>query len=116
MIVTRRAVTLDLRARLFRGLADPCRLAILEALRDGPLTVGELVAATGRSQSNTSNHLACLLDCDLVTREQRGKYAVYTLADERVAALLALADEVIADVAAGLYACTRYGPEADGTR
>ncbi len=80
-----------------------------DALRGGPLVVGEIVAATGLSQSNTSNHLACLNDCGLVTREQRGKYAVYALADERVAALLALADDVLADVAAAVYACTRYG-------
>ncbi len=102
-------VGLSLRAKLFRGFADPSRLAILDAVRDGPRVVGEIVAATGLSQSNASNHLACLLDCGLVTREQRGKYAVYALADERVAALLALADDVLADVAAGFYACTRYG-------
>ena len=102
-------VGLSLRAKLFRGFADPSRLAILDALRKGPMVVGEIVAATGLSQSNTSNHLACLNDCGLVTREQRGKYAVYALADERVAALLTLADDVLADVAAGFYACTRYG-------
>ena len=102
-------VGLALRAKLFRGFADPSRLAILDALRDGPRVVNEIVVATGLSQSNTSNHLACLLDCGLVTREQRGKYAVYALADERVATLLELADGVLADVAAGFYACTRYG-------
>ncbi|HEV2529396.1 MAG TPA: metalloregulator ArsR/SmtB family transcription factor [Thermomicrobiales bacterium] len=113
MTATAQPVTMTLRAKLFRGLSDPCRLVILEALRDGPLTVGELVAVTGRSQSNTSNHLACLLDCDLVVREQRGRHAVYSLADERVATLLAVADAVIADVAAGLYACTHYEPRED---
>lgn len=109
MPVVAHAVERSLRAKLFRGFADPSRLAILDAMRDGPRVVGELVVATGLSQSNTSNHLACLSDCGLVTREQRGKYAVYSLADERVAALLSLADEVLADVAAGVYACTRYG-------
>lgn len=105
--------TQSIRAKLFRGFADPCRLAILETLRQGPQTVGELVATTGRSQSNTSNHLACLLDCGLVSRQQRGKYAVYALADQRIASLLGLADEVIADVAAGIYACTRYERPGD---
>jgi DNA-binding transcriptional ArsR family regulator len=100
---------LALRSKLFRGFADPSRLAILDALRDGPRAVGEIVEATGLSQSNASNHLACLLDCGLVAREQRGKYAFYALADGRVAALLSLADDVLADVAAGIYACTRYG-------
>lgn len=96
------------RAKLFRGFADPSRLAILDALRAGPRAVGEIVDETGRSQSNTSNHLACLLDCGLVVREQRGKFALYSLADTRVATLLSLADDVLADIGAGVYACTRY--------
>ena len=41
------ATQFPLQARLFRGFADPSRLAILEALRDGPHTVGDIVAATG---------------------------------------------------------------------
>lgn len=98
-----------LRAKLFRGFADPSRLTILDALRDGPLTVGEIVDATGLSQPNTSNHLICLFECGLVTRQQRGKFVAYSLADERVAALLEMADGVLADVAERIYACTRYG-------
>jgi hypothetical protein len=44
-----------------------------------------------------------------VAREQRGRYAYYQLSDQRVAGLLRLADELLADVAQGIYACTRYG-------
>ncbi len=101
---------------LFRGFADPSRLAILDALRTEPRSVGELVATTGLGQPNVSNHLACLLDCGLVGREQRGRYAFYALADGRVTDLLALADGLLADVAEGFYACTRYDPLAhEGT-
>jgi len=103
---------LALRAKLFRGLADPSRLAILETLRDGPKSVGEIAEAAGLGQPNASNHLACLLDCGLVAREQRGKYAFYALADPRVGDLLGLADDLLADVARGVYECIRYaGPE-----
>lgn len=105
-----------LKAKLFRGFADDSRLAILDALRDHPLSVGEIVGATGLSQSNTSNHLACLLDCGLVAREQRGKYAFYALADDRVADLLGLADDLLADMAEGVYACTRYVGPGRGER
>lgn len=98
-----------LRARLFHGFADPSRLAILEALSASPRKVGELVELTGLSQSNTSNHLACLLECGLVAREQQGRYAVYSLADERIVTLLALADEVLSDHAEQIAACTRMG-------
>jgi DNA-binding transcriptional ArsR family regulator len=107
MLTVAHPSTAALRAKLFRGLSDPSRLAILEALAAGPRPVGEIVAATGLSPSNTSNHLACLLDCGLVAREQRGKFVWYRQADPRIGALLSLADEVLADVALGVYACTR---------
>jgi DNA-binding transcriptional ArsR family regulator len=98
-----------LKAKLFRGLAEPSRLAIVEALRDGARSVGEIVEITGLSQPNVSNHLACLLDCGLVTRNPRGRFVFYQLADRRVAALLRRADEVLSEVARGLSACPRYG-------
>jgi DNA-binding transcriptional ArsR family regulator len=101
---------LSLKAKLFRGLADPSRLGILEALRDGARSVGELVLATGLSQPNVSNHLACLHGCGLVVREQAGRRVYYRLSHERVAALLGLADHVLADVATGLCACPRCNP------
>ncbi len=101
------AQLLDVRAKLFRGFADPSRLAILEALRDGSRTVGEIVEATGLSQSNVSNHLACLRDCGIVVGVQRGRFVSYQISDDRVVALLRLADELVADVAKGVYECTR---------
>ncbi len=102
------AHALDLKAKLFRGFADPSRLSVLESLRAGPLAVSAIVEATGLSQSNVSNHLSCLHDCGLVARQQQGRYVFYRLSDERVVALMTLADTLLADVAHGLYACTRY--------
>jgi DNA-binding transcriptional ArsR family regulator len=96
------------KARLFRGFSDSSRLAILEALRSGPRSVSEVVEETGLSQSNTSNHLACLHDCGLVRREQRGRHVIYALSDTRVADLLGLAESLLSDVARGVYECTRY--------
>lgn len=98
----------ELQAKLFRGFSDPSRLAILEALSGGALTVGEIVQSTCLSQSNVSNHLGCLRDCGLVTAEQRGRYVRYALSDRRVGQLLSLADELLAEVARGVYECTRY--------
>jgi len=114
MLTITNPTSLAIRAKLFRGFSDPSRLAILDALRDGPLTVTGIVDATGLSQPNASNHLSCLFECGLVTREQDGRFVRYRLADERVNGLLQLADELLADVAEGVYACTRYtGPERD---
>lgn len=106
---------LDLQAKLFRGLADPSRLAILDVLRAGPLHVGAIVAATGLSQPNVSNHLRCLNECGLVQAEQRGRFVHYRLGDERVGELLRLADGLLGGTACGVEACGRYeGP--DGAR
>jgi DNA-binding transcriptional ArsR family regulator len=114
MLGATRTRGLTLKAKLFRGFADPSRLAILEVLRDGPRSVTEIVEATSLSQPNVSNHLNCLFDCDLVSRSQQGRYVYYELSDARVAALLKTADEVLADVATGMYACTRYDrPEGE---
>src|SRR2546422_4355302 len=99
-----------LKAKLFRGFSDMSRLAILETLREGPLTVSALVEKTGLSQSNVSNHLRCLSDCDLVVSTPQGRYTLYQLSDTRVAALLELADTLLSDVARGVYECTRYEP------
>ena len=68
----------------------------------------QLAERTGLSQSNVSNHLGCLRDCGLVTSAQQGRYVNYQLSDPRVAELLSLADELLADAAQGIYECTRY--------
>ncbi len=116
MLTTTHARSLALKAKLFRGFADPSRLSILEALRDGSRTVSAVVEITGLSQPNASNHLACLLDCGLVDREQRGRFAHYRLADPRMGQLLGTADEILTDVAQGVYVCPRYeAPDANHT-
>lgn len=115
MLLTADKLEIELKAKLFRGFADTSRLAILEALRVQPLNVGEIGRATGLSQSNISNHLSCLRDCGLVAGEQRGRYTYYRLADDRIHRLLCLAEEVLSDVAQGVYQCTRYDSPARPT-
>lgn len=105
--------SLAVRTKLFRGFSDQSRLAILEALRPQPRSVSDLVDHTGLSQPNVSNHLACLLDCGLVSREQRGRFAFYALSDPRVEDLLRAADDLLADVAHGVAACRAHGPCVD---
>lgn len=108
MLATSQNLATDLKAKLFRGFSDPSRLSILEMLREGPLTVTDIVTRTGLGQSNVSNHLGCLRDCGLVTATQQGRFVHYDLSDPRVGQLLLLADELLADVAKGVYECTRY--------
>ncbi|HCR72536.1 MAG TPA: transcriptional regulator [Anaerolineae bacterium] len=104
--------SIEMQAKLFRGFSDPSRLSILDALRDGAVTVNEIVEATGLSQPNVSNHLGCLRDCGLVISEQQGRFVYYELSDKRVGQLLMLADQLLADVAKGVYECTRYNVRA----
>jgi DNA-binding transcriptional ArsR family regulator len=99
---------LALKAKLFNGFSDTSRLAILEALRNGSLNVSQLVEATGLSQPNVSNHLSCLHDCGLVSREQQGRFVFYQLSDPRIDSLLETAGTILAEVARGVYECTRY--------
>ncbi len=103
--------SLALKAKLFRGFADPSRLGILEALRKETRSVSEIVEMTGLTQPNVSNHLSCLLDCGFVAREQRGRFAYYRISDARVETLLAGVDAILAEVAPGVSSCTRYEAE-----
>ncbi len=68
----------------FRALGEPARLAILDALRDGERTVGELVDATGQAQANVSRHLAVLHGAGYVQRRRDGAFVRYTVSDPQV--------------------------------
>ncbi len=61
----------------FRLLGEPMRLKILQALCDKPLAVGEIVAATGATQSNISKHLSLLALAGIITRYKDGQFVYY---------------------------------------
>ena len=75
---------IELVAERFRALAEPARLHIMNALRDGELTVGDLVKVTGYGTANVSKHLQLLHAAGFVTRRKEGLYAYYGLAGEDV--------------------------------
>ena len=75
---------IDLIAQRFRILGEPMRIKLLDRLRDGDATVGDLQTATGASQQNVSKHLRVLLDAGIVTRAKHGNHARYSIADEGV--------------------------------
>lgn len=99
----------SLKAKLFRGLADPTRVAILEALREGERCVSDLVEETGLSQSSVSMHLACLRDSALVESRREGRRVYYRHCCEKVDELLRAAEHVLADAGEQIYASTRFG-------
>lgn len=87
----------DLLSKYFRAFADQTRLSILDLLAERERSVGELVAATGQSQPNVSNHLACLRWCGFVVTRREHRSVYYAIADERVVALLDLARSLLED-------------------
>lgn len=91
MLMSNRVLAFGLQAKLFRGLSDQSRLAILEAPLSGPMPACEIVEATGLSQTKTSNHLRCFCDCDLVAAEQERWFDYCYLSKQRAETLLRLA-------------------------
>jgi len=75
---------IELVAQRFRVLGEAMRVKLLDQLRDGPATVGQLQAATGASQQNVSKHLGILLAAGMVTRGKEGNFARYAIADQGV--------------------------------
>jgi len=73
----------------------------------GELSVTELVAAVGQSQSKVSNHLACLRWCGFVDAQRDGRTVLYRLADKRVSQVLSLGRSLLADNAEHVAACGR---------
>jgi ArsR family transcriptional regulator, zinc-responsive transcriptional repressor len=72
-------------ADLFRVLASPVRVAIVDLLADREHLVNQLVEATGLAQPLVSQHLRVLRDQRLVRRVRRGREMAYTLRDTHVA-------------------------------
>ena len=81
----------ELIAQRFRVLGEPMRIRLLDALRDGDATVGELTEALGASQQNVSKHLGVLHQAGIVRRSKQGTYVRYAIADT---AVFALCDQV----------------------
>src|SRR5690242_13520994 len=68
-------------AQFFKALADPARVKIVNRLAqsDGAVCVCEFVPALGLSQATVSHHLKKLTQVGLLDREQRGKWAYFSL-------------------------------------
>ena len=66
-------------ARVLRALADPTRLEILSLLKEGPLTVSEVMQRLGIRQYSASRHLAALTELGLLDRERRRRHVFYSL-------------------------------------
>lgn len=83
------------KAELFRVIGHPMRVRILELLRDGERTVGDLQAALRLDSSGTSQHLAALRRQGLVEGRREGTSVYYRAKDPRVFQLLESARQIL---------------------
>jgi DNA-binding transcriptional ArsR family regulator len=74
----------ELIAQRFRVIGEPMRIRLLDALRDGPLTVNELTGALGATQQNISKHVGVLAQAGIVGRQKDGNRVRCFIADESV--------------------------------
>ncbi len=80
----------ELIAQRFRVIGEPMRIRLLDALRDGPLTIGELTETLGASQQNVSKHVGVLAQAGIIGREKDGTRVRCFIADESIFALCEL--------------------------
>jgi DNA-binding transcriptional ArsR family regulator len=86
-----------LHAQLCDGLADPKRIALLYALRDGETTVNQLAETLGLPQATVSRHLKILRERNLVNARRDGMNVHYSLANEKILDALDLLRQVLND-------------------
>ena len=81
-------------AELFKTLGEPARVRIVNliATRGEPVCACELYEPLGLAQPTVSHHLKKLVDAGLLAREQRGKWAYFSLQRDAVEKLAAVAD------------------------
>jgi DNA-binding transcriptional ArsR family regulator len=96
-------------AALFRSLADPARLAIIQHLAAQEARVVDLTGELGLAQSTVSAHLACLRECGLVDVRPAGRASVYSLSQPALLGLLAAAEAVLEATGNAVALCPNYG-------
>lgn len=106
----------ELVARRFQVLGEPCRLRILQALQSKEMTVSQIVEALEGNQPNISKHLQILFDVGLVGRERSGNSVFYSIADPVVFKLCELVCQSTARQAALVQEYSVVASQKNGTR
>lgn len=92
--VQRRAVY-QMKAEFFRILGHPVRVRILELLRDGERTVGDLQNELQMDSSGTSQHLGVLRKHGILDSRREGTSVYYTVRDPRIFQLLEVSRQIL---------------------
>jgi ArsR family transcriptional regulator len=70
------------KAEIFQALAHPTRIAIVEMLRDGEMSAGQLIERLQLEQANASQHLAVLRAKQIVINRKEGNQVFYSIRDK----------------------------------
>jgi len=76
------------KSEIFQGLANPTRIAIVEALRDGELSAGTLIEKLGIEQANASQHLSVLRAKQILINRKVGNQVFYSIRDRALIEVL----------------------------
>ena len=82
------------KAEFFKALAHPLRISILDALRDGPLTVNEISQRFEVEPANASQQLAVLRNKNIVVARKEGASVYYSVSDKTIIKLLDVARDI----------------------
>jgi len=76
------------KSEIFQGLANPTRIAMVELLRGGELSAGQLIEKLGIEQANASQHLAVLRAKQIVVSRKVGNQVYYSIRDHALVEVL----------------------------
>ena len=76
------------KAEIFHALAHPTRIAIVEMLREGELSAGQLIEKLELEQANASQHLAVLRAKQIVVNRKEGNQVFYSIRDRALVDVL----------------------------
>ena len=88
---------INFRSTVFRALADPSRLKILDFLRPGEKCACDIVESVGFAQPTVSRHLKVLIDCGILRRRREGNKMLYTITNPKIHEIIELVDSRFID-------------------
>lgn len=88
-----------LKAEFFKAIGHPVRIRALELLSEDEQSVSDLLGAIDVGQAQLSQQLGVLRRAGLVNARREGSHVLYSLADPRMAELLAVSRQMLLDMA-----------------
>jgi ArsR family transcriptional regulator len=109
----------NFKAEFFKALAHPLRISILDALREGELTVNEISERFEVEPANASQQLAVLRNRNIVMTRKDGANVYYSVSDKSIFKLLDVAKEIFSHHLVGVQSMLKEihgAPASPGVR